>query len=375
MKNEYLAAPLSVGGLLCLASGVNAAVTPEVPSETIAVSAKKAVSTSAETRVPAAVARPETFKPERVAELFAQESQSGQAYIVESFPVAGSIDAKPASGEPRRPDAISPELHQGDAVLLDPGTPIPAREQIREAREQAKENEQEAQKLLDGLRQENASRRTEGDSVPVEAPAIDPPASVSRLADPRMVRRGIPSRRFSSVRVARSRPVQLVQYPRLAQMPAAADFDPRSSTPTTMKITSRRLEFRQAFTCGFSEDAPVTLMRVNHRDIPVLLWTSREFEKAGFDPKRRCREVTQRLDDYNTLLKDGKPLYLTTGKVNGQTVICVTNAERGACGDGIFPPDGLLLTLAPGTDAKLLLRQIFDALQVEEAAAQKPLDV
>ena len=65
---------------------------------------------------------------------------------------------------------------------------------------------------------------------------------------------------------------------------------------------------------------------------PLIAWASEEFSDAGYPPKRRCFDVTQRL---NQALEDNggrlRNLYLTVGPVNGHMVLCHVNNTRRGC--------------------------------------------
>lgn len=80
---------------------------------------------------------------------------------------------------------------------------------------------------------------------------------------------------------------------------------------------------------------------------PIIVWTSDAFESAGYPASRRCQVVTDRL---NTVLTDNgytlEGLYLTTGRVNGQSVICTVGSTYSGCNE-----NNLLFTLS-GNNAR-----------------------
>lgn len=88
-----------------------------------------------------------------------------------------------------------------------------------------------------------------------------------------------------------------------------------------------------------SGNVPTTYAIVPDGQIPIFAWTSTDFPPP-WTPMRRCQEVSQRMTQHNNA---GNLEYITTGYVNGQPVICASNACR---------PDGsnLLYTLKPGQD-------------------------
>jgi hypothetical protein len=80
---------------------------------------------------------------------------------------------------------------------------------------------------------------------------------------------------------------------------------------------------------------------------PIIVWTSDAFESAGYPAERRCEVVSDRL---NTVLADNgdtlEGLYLTTGRVNGQSVICTVGSTNSGCNQ-----NNLLFTLS-GNNAR-----------------------
>ncbi|MBO9999250.1 MAG: COP23 domain-containing protein [Cyanobacteria bacterium SID2] len=76
----------------------------------------------------------------------------------------------------------------------------------------------------------------------------------------------------------------------------------------------------------------VAMSRSGQTSDPIIVWTSDAFSSSGYPPARRCQEVTERLNDL--LSRNGSSLsglYLTVGRVNGQSVICSVNGTRGGC--------------------------------------------
>ncbi|MCP9909900.1 COP23 domain-containing protein [Cyanobium sp. BA20m-p-22] len=107
----------------------------------------------------------------------------------------------------------------------------------------------------------------------------------------------------------------------------------------------------RSFLCGSSSGAPATnVMTGDGRQVPVIRWTSSVFNDAGWSQQRRCQEVSSRFDSF---LKQGRLSYITTGRMNGQPVICTARNKGGAC-------DGLLFTLKPGQDATSTLKNLLE---------------
>jgi hypothetical protein len=106
-----------------------------------------------------------------------------------------------------------------------------------------------------------------------------------------------------------------------------------------------------SFSCSISNGAPATMVQTTDgRSVPMIRWTSNTFDGAGWSPTRRCQEVSQR---FETFRQQGRLNYLTTGRMNGQPVIC-TARQTGA------PCDGLLYTLKPGQDPTTALTRLLD---------------
>ncbi|MFN9631294.1 MAG: COP23 domain-containing protein [Cyanobacteriota bacterium] len=107
----------------------------------------------------------------------------------------------------------------------------------------------------------------------------------------------------------------------------------------------------QGFVCSTLSGVPTTLATMaDGKQIPVIRWTSKVFDGAGWTPERRCQEVSARFDLLN---RQGRLTYLTTGRINGQPVICTAPSNGGGC-------DGLLYTLKPGQNATTTLRDLLD---------------
>lgn len=107
----------------------------------------------------------------------------------------------------------------------------------------------------------------------------------------------------------------------------------------------------RSFVCSSAAGAPATnVVTADGRQVPVIRWTSSVFTDAGWNQQRRCQEVSERFDGF---LKQGRLSYITTGRMNGQPVICTARSKGGAC-------DGLLFTLKPGQDATSTLENLLE---------------
>jgi Circadian oscillating protein COP23 len=100
------------------------------------------------------------------------------------------------------------------------------------------------------------------------------------------------------------------------------------------------------------DEVPTTIARTQRGNVLMIHWKSTIFVNGlnDFTPESRCLEVSRR---FQTFYSQGDLNYLTTGKINDQNVICVTQEYGGAC-------KGLLLTLEPKDDPQAVLRDLMD---------------
>ncbi|MGL5134802.1 MAG: COP23 domain-containing protein [Planktothrix sp.] len=120
-----------------------------------------------------------------------------------------------------------------------------------------------------------------------------------------------------------------------------------------VKLSDRQYTetIRQEFYCDLSSDGiPTTFVKNTRGTFPVIRWVSRIFDDAGYVPETRCRQVSSKFQQFQ---KRGLLNYVTTGRVNNQPVICVSNAQDGPC-------LGILFTLKPNQNANRTLQQLFD---------------
>lgn len=91
--------------------------------------------------------------------------------------------------------------------------------------------------------------------------------------------------------------------------------------------------------CINHNGTPTTVVDTDRGRISLITWQSNYFSASGYTPQRRCQEVTGR---FQTHSDKGNIRYITTGNLNGHTIICVAQ-KRGdtySC-----QRDGLLITL------------------------------
>ncbi|MEB3279502.1 MAG: COP23 domain-containing protein [Lyngbya sp.] len=107
---------------------------------------------------------------------------------------------------------------------------------------------------------------------------------------------------------------------------------------------------QRGFFCDTSTGIPTTVYQNSQggRE-PWIKWESDAFLGAGYDPLKRCTEVSGRLETYrqNKQLK-----YITAGIMNRQQVICTASQVNGRC-------EGLIFTLKPNQDAVTTLNKLL----------------
>lgn len=92
-------------------------------------------------------------------------------------------------------------------------------------------------------------------------------------------------------------------------------------------------------------------MQTERGEIPLIRWTDNSFP-FFYTLLQRCQEISarfKRFDDNGTLK------YLKASHQNNYPVICVAAYKGGSC-----LPDGLLVTVKPGTDPNQTLTRILD---------------
>lgn len=103
------------------------------------------------------------------------------------------------------------------------------------------------------------------------------------------------------------------------------------------------------FYCGSSRGVPTTIARTENGNKPIIYWVSTNLPE-GLTPQDRCQQVAKRLQ----AAQDNQRLsHLSSGSMNGQPVICVSDKFGGDCVD-------LLFTLKSGSDPKKILNQLLD---------------
>lgn len=105
------------------------------------------------------------------------------------------------------------------------------------------------------------------------------------------------------------------------------------------------------YVCGTEGGVPATIAQTAEGNKPLILWKSTYFSQDGWPPETRCNEVTQRFQEYKD---QGLLTNVTTGKINGMPVVCLSENAGGNCSN-------LLITLEPQDNPQTLLNEVINA--------------
>jgi hypothetical protein len=117
----------------------------------------------------------------------------------------------------------------------------------------------------------------------------------------------------------------------------------------------------QSFECSVVDGIPTTVANTSRGAIPVIRWKSNNFDNAGWPAAKRCKEVSKKFQQY---FETGQLNYLTTGKVNGQNVVCTADKKGGDC-------IGLLFTIRPNHSPSETLRKLMLVRVVSDGPLQE----
>jgi hypothetical protein len=121
-----------------------------------------------------------------------------------------------------------------------------------------------------------------------------------------------------------------------------------------------------SFVCSTNGGVPATVAQTPSGNVTIIKWTSNYFTDAGFNQLTRCQMVSDRFQRYHEM---GKLDYLTTGRINRQPVVCVTNTKDGDCANE-SAEGGLLFTLKSSSDPGDTLQRL---LRIRVRASAAPL--
>jgi hypothetical protein len=110
--------------------------------------------------------------------------------------------------------------------------------------------------------------------------------------------------------------------------------------PTTLTQAQTQTQSEYSFVCKKESGGVWTTFAEGPRGLKAYIrWTSDFGALANYTPEKRCREVSERLNNH---LRTQKSFHLTHGKQDKYPIICVTNFEGGGCKE-----KGLVYTLDP----------------------------
>jgi len=103
------------------------------------------------------------------------------------------------------------------------------------------------------------------------------------------------------------------------------------------------------FFCGTSEGVPATLARTSQGEVPMILWNSPDINTLDSTAAELCEDVSQKLQ---TSYQNGEFNYISTRRVDGQTVACLVENEVGDCRESLF-------ALTDGSQSRAALQRIM----------------
>ncbi|MFB2967980.1 COP23 domain-containing protein [Aerosakkonema sp. BLCC-F183] len=141
--------------------------------------------------------------------------------------------------------------------------------------------------------------------------------------------------------------------PQLCSALAIAFLSASTLTPPSRAEAGSTNTTNATFFCGTSNGVPATMARTPRGEMPMILWNSPTIVPSG-DTQKQCEDVSNRLQSY---YNNGTFKYITTRRMNGQTVACVAeqnNDEATCSGDPLFA-----LNIPPQTKPADALQGIF----------------
>ncbi len=102
------------------------------------------------------------------------------------------------------------------------------------------------------------------------------------------------------------------------------------------------------FSCTLQAGTLVTMVRTAQGELPLIAWDAPEIQQGTTPPEKRCEEVSQRLQD---AYHRDRLLFLTTSRINGETVVCLAQGDGEPCQQNLF-------TLTPQSKPRSALQRI-----------------
>lgn len=136
---------------------------------------------------------------------------------------------------------------------------------------------------------------------------------------------------------------QMVDSQSGAPVEPAADSQPPAATSQGPS---------SGITCEIRNGIPTTVSQTRRGEVPIIKWTSSDFDASGWTPDKRCQLVSQR---FETFRANGQLQFLTTARVAGQPVICAVVSQSAPCTSA-----DVLYTLKRGQNASDTLRRLLN---------------
>jgi hypothetical protein len=116
-------------------------------------------------------------------------------------------------------------------------------------------------------------------------------------------------------------------------------------TPVSVNAQSKN----EDFFCGTKNGSLVTKVRAEtgHNKV-IVYWRSNRLA-GNLTPQERCEKVS---NNFQKAL-DQQLFHLVSNEKNGEQVLCASSRKHGTC-------ELVLLTLKPGSNARNILREMFD---------------
>jgi hypothetical protein len=142
---------------------------------------------------------------------------------------------------------------------------------------------------------------------------------------------------------------------------------------TVQSLQAQEEESQPRFVCGKDDQgAPATLVMLpDGSSQTVIRYVSGAFENAGFSNQKRCEEISDRFQYFN---EKREIEYMAVGKINGQSVICVTRKEGGDCSRDL-KGEGLLITTRPGINPSKTLADLINVRMEAGSALTETRDL
>ena len=243
--------------------------------------------------------------------------------------------------------ASSQESDTKPAVTPNPAAKV--EEALQKARDRAEEIEKKSQAAKQAAADELAARRAASAESVKNAQAADRLA-IAKAEELR--------KKTEAEKLAQNQPPAEPPIAPIASRNPISPIDPidpyifRPQPPLPIPVkTPVKLALQDIASFSCSESEPATAAKTkSSNNAPVILWKSAIFK--DYSPKTRCAHVSTRFEAYRKILVEGKtPLFITSGKLNKNPVICLTTQEKEGCEEGKLPNNGLLFTLAPPEEA------------------------